>query len=76
MRVSNGMIFDAGVASINRQTSSLLHLQQQVASGRRILTPSDDPVAAARALEVTQASDVTAHFKQSQNFGAQRLLFF
>ena len=50
MRVSSGMIHDAGVASINRQTSSLLHLQQQLASGRRILTPSDDPVAAARAL--------------------------
>ena len=73
MRVSNGMIFDAGVASINRQTSSLLHLQQQVASGRRILTPSDDPVAAARALEVTQASDVTAHFKQSQNFASSAM---
>jgi flagellar hook-associated protein 3 FlgL len=68
MRVSSGMIFDAGVASINRQTSSLLHVQQQVASGRRILTPSDDPVAAARALEVTQASDVAAQFKQNQAY--------
>ena len=55
MRISTGMIFDAGVAGINRQTGSLLHLQQQVSSGRRILTPSDDPVAAAQALEVTQA---------------------
>ena len=68
MRISSGMIFDAGVASINRQTASLLHLQQQVASGRRILTPSDDPLAAARALEVTQASDVAAQFKQNQNY--------
>jgi flagellar hook-associated protein 3 FlgL len=67
------MIFDAGVASINRQTSSLLHLQQQLASGRRILTPSDDPVAAARALEVTQASDVAAQFKQNQNYASSAL---
>lgn len=73
MRVSSGMIFDAGVASINRQTSSLLHLQQQLASGRRILTPSDDPVAAARALEVTQASDVAAQFKQNQNYASSAL---
>ncbi len=65
MRVSSGMIFDAGISSINRQTASLLHLQQQVASGRRILTPSDDPVAAARALEVTQASDVADQFKRN-----------
>lgn len=73
MRISSGMIFDAGVASINRQTSSLLHLQQQVASGRRILTPSDDPVAAARALEVTQASDLVAQFKQNQNYASSAL---
>ena len=63
MRISTGMIFDAGVSAINRQTASLLHLQQQVGSGRRILSPSDDPVAAARALEVTQSQDVTAQFK-------------
>jgi flagellar hook-associated protein 3 FlgL len=67
MRVSTGMIFDAGVSSINRQTTSLLHVQQQVAAGRRILRPSDDPVAAARALEVTQASDLVAQFKQNQD---------
>lgn len=66
MRVSTGMIFDAGVSSINRQTASLLHVQQQVAAGRRILRPSDDPVAAARALEVTQASDLVTQFKQNQ----------
>lgn len=73
MRVSSGMIFDAGVSSINRQTASLLHLQQQVASGRRILAPSDDPVAAARALEVTQASDVVAQFTRNQEYATSTL---
>ena len=73
MRISSGMIFDAGVSSINRQTASLLHVQQQVASGRRILTPSDDPVAAARALEVQQASDVVAQFKQNQDAATSAL---
>jgi len=67
MRISTGMIFDAGVSTINKQTSSLLHLQQQVASGRRMLSPSDDPVAAARALEVTQSQDVNAQFKLNHN---------
>lgn len=73
MRISSGMIFDAGVSSINRQTASLLQLQQQVASGRRILTPSDDPVAAARALELTQASDVVAQFKRNQDYAISAL---
>jgi len=61
------MIFDAGVRAINRQTASLLYVQQQIASGRRMLSPSDDPVAAARVLEVQQSSDVNAQFKQNHN---------
>jgi len=73
MRISTGMVFDAGVSTINRQTSSLLHLQQQVASGRRMLNPSDDPVAAARALEVTQARDVVAQFKNNHNNASSAL---
>ena len=73
MRVSSGMIFDAGVSAINRQTSSLLATQQQVSSGRRILRPSDDPVAAARALETQQASDVVAQFKQNQDYATASL---
>jgi flagellar hook-associated protein 3 FlgL len=61
------MIFNAGVNAINTQTASLLHLQQQIASGRRILTPADDPVGAARALEVTQAKDVTAQYSTNHD---------
>lgn len=66
MRISTSMIFDAGVRAMNDQTASLLHLQQQVATGRRILKPSDDPVAAARALEVQQAKDVVSQFTTNQ----------
>ena len=61
MRVSTGMIYDAGLASMQKRTGSLLRSQQQLAEGRRILRPSDDPVAAARALEVTQAKEVNAN---------------
>jgi flagellar hook-associated protein 3 FlgL len=60
------MIFNAGVSAINRQSASLLHLQQQVASGRRILTPADDPVGAARALEVTQSKDILGQYATNQ----------
>lgn len=73
MRISSGMIFDAGVSGINRNTASLLHVQQQISANRRILTPSDDPVAAARALEVQQASDVVAQFKQNQSTATSAL---
>jgi len=66
MRISTNMIFNSGVATINRQTADLLHLQQQVSTGRRIVTPADDPVAAARALEVQQAQDVLTQYSTNQ----------
>ena len=73
MRISSGMIFDAGVSGINRQTAILLHVQQQLAASRRILTPSDDPVAAARALEITQANDAVTQLKRNQDAATSAL---
>jgi flagellar hook-associated protein 3 FlgL len=67
MRVSSGMLFDSNVATMQRQSAALRHTQQQVATGRRILTPADDPVAAARALEVTQAREMNSQYRINQN---------
>lgn len=60
MRVSTSMLYTLGVDAIGRQQEKLLHLQQQIASGRRILTPADDPVGSAQALTATQAQARTA----------------
>lgn len=62
MRVSTNTIFEAGVSAINRQQTSLLEIQQQVATGRRVVTPSDDPIAAARALQVDQAAAINEQY--------------
>ncbi len=67
MRVSSNMIFDQSVRTMNQQTSDLLHTQQQISTGRRILTPSDDPVAAAQALQVTQAQDINTQYATNQS---------
>lgn len=62
MRVSSNTLFDSSVAAINQQQARLLQTQQQVVSGRRILTASDDPVAAARALEVAQSDAMNTQY--------------
>ena len=67
MRVSTSMIYDQGTANLNRQTAAYLKTQNQLATGRRMVNPSDDPVAAARALEVTQRRDMNAQFLDNQN---------
>ncbi len=49
MRVASSTLYQQGLASMNYQQGSLLHIQQQLGTGRSILTPSDDPVGATRA---------------------------
>ena len=56
MRVTTGMVFDTGISTIQKQTASLLHTQQQVSTGRRIVSRRTIRVASARALEVGQSS--------------------
>lgn len=67
MRISTGMLYDSGVRSVQSQTSSMLHTQQQIATGRKILSPSEDPVAAARALDVSQAKAINDQYGVTQN---------
>lgn len=55
MRISTQMIFDSGTARMSDAQTAINKTRMQVSSGRRMLAPSDDPVAAARALDVTQA---------------------
>lgn len=62
MRISTNTIFDKGVARMGELQTGLAKTQQQVSTGRRITSPSDDPVASARALEVTQSQEVNAKF--------------
>ncbi|HCX32966.1 MAG TPA: flagellar hook-associated protein 3 [Rhodocyclaceae bacterium] len=67
MRVTTRMIFATAVGTMQRQSASLLHTQQQLATGRRMLSAADDPVAAARALDVTQARGINAQHLASQD---------
>jgi flagellar hook-associated protein 3 FlgL len=50
------------VASLGQQQTVLLKTQQQVSTGRRIQTASDDPVAAARAVSVNQADAMNTQY--------------
>lgn len=73
MRISTGMIFDTGRNSLMRQQSDFLHTQQQLASGKRVVKPSDDPIAASRALEVTQTKSVNEQFQTNQGYAKDAL---
>ena len=67
MRISSSTIFDLGITSLNDLQGKLVKTQQQISTGRRVLTPEDDPIAAARALEVTQSQSINAQFGVNQD---------
>ncbi len=62
MRIASSTMYETGVSQLNTLQSNLARTQQQIAANRRILTPADDPIASARALEVTQSQSVNSQF--------------
>jgi flagellar hook-associated protein 3 FlgL len=68
MRVTTPLLFKLGVDSIARQQERLLETQQRIADGKRMLSPSDDPIGAAQAVTVSQAKARTTQY--ATNIGA------
>lgn len=62
MRISTSTIYDSGVAAMQQQTQKMLQTQQQLSTGLSILSPADNPVAAAQALQVTQAQAINTQY--------------
>ncbi len=56
MRISTNTMYETGGSRISELQSTLNRNMQQLASGRRILTPSDDPIGSARGLVITQSA--------------------
>lgn len=66
MRISTQTIYAQNMRALNRQQSELLHVGQQVSSGRRVVRPSDDPQAASRAVQVGQSQAITSQYTDTR----------
>ena len=75
MRVSTSMIFTSGKQGIQDRQFDLYKAQNQLSTGRRVLTPADDPIAASEALKVEQSKGVTAQMLDNQNTALSSLTF-
>ncbi len=62
MRISTNTIYETGTSLMLQQQENLIKTQQQISTERRILTPSDDPIAAAQALNITQSASMNKQF--------------
>lgn len=65
MRISTSTMYAMGVGSIQQQQVDLMRVSQQVSSGKRMLEPSDDPVAASKVLDLQQSKSMNDGFSKN-----------
>lgn len=70
MRISTMQQFNTGVRSILNNQESTTRTQEQISTGRRVLTPADDPIASTRILQLQQ--DISLREQYQKNVTAAR----
>jgi flagellar hook-associated protein 3 FlgL len=73
MRLSTLSFYNNSLAAMQLQSSSLAKLQNQVALGRRVQTPADDPIATAHILELERAQSESAQWAKNSTLARNRL---
>lgn len=73
MRISTAQFFQTGLKSINAQQSDLMHLFQQIGSGQRMVTPADDPLAAAQSINISQSQSLALRYAENRAVAKRNL---
>lgn len=75
MRISTSTLFNTGTKGLQSLQSDLYKLQNQMSTGRRVLTPSDDPISAWEALQVGQSKSVNKQYLDNQGDAKAKLAY-
>jgi flagellar hook-associated protein 3 FlgL len=73
MRISTAGMHHAALNALLGQQSVLSKTQQQIASGKRVQTPADDPVAAVHIMELQRALAESDQFTRNADMAKNRL---
>jgi flagellar hook-associated protein 3 FlgL len=65
MRISTNQVHEAAISGMLDATKQVVKTQQQVASGRKFITPADDPVAASRIVRIDQEIAIRDQYKRN-----------
>lgn len=64
-RVSTYWMFNRPVSDMTQLQADMMRTQEQMSTGLRILTPADDPVGAARVLQLNQEIALTTQYERN-----------
>ncbi|MGY4532409.1 flagellar hook-associated protein 3 FlgL [Pseudomonas sp. TE3786] len=73
MRISTIQAFNSSVSGMQKNYANVSRTQEQISTGKRLLTPADDPVASVRLLQLSQEQALNAQYT-SNNTAAQNSL--
>jgi len=73
MRVTTNLIYDQNLRAINNSQSSLSDIQTQLATGKKLLRPSDDPVGASQVVRLTEELDKITQYKRNVDLATNNL---
>jgi flagellar hook-associated protein 3 FlgL len=73
MRISTNTIYQSGISKISNLQSEQVKLMQQISTGQRIASPADDPVASARALEISHSKSINSKFADTRQTAQLKL---
>ena len=67
VRFSSSQIYKQGLNSMLDVQSTVTKTQQQISTGKKVLTPGDDPVASTRILALSQELKLNALYNNNAN---------
>ena len=73
MRISTQTFYARSLSAMLDQQSALSRIQNQVATGKRVNTPADDPIAAVHILELERAQAESEQYQKNSDIARGRL---
>ena len=73
MRISTMQQYNTGLNGILRNQSEVHKTQQQITTGKKVLTPADDPVASTKILQMQQEMALSDQYVKNMNAADTRL---
>lgn len=67
MRISTSGLYEASTSQMSNMQAQMAKTQLQLGANKRVLTPSDDPVASARMLEISQSQSMNTQFSTNRS---------
>ncbi|QMI04864.1 flagellar hook-associated protein FlgL [Citrobacter sp. RHB25-C09] len=73
MRISTQMMYQQNMRGITNSQAEWMRYGEQMSTGKRVLNPSDDPIAASQAIVLSQAQAQNSQYALARTFATQKV---